>query len=150
MESNKYFTPDIEDLHVGYEFEMKVFGEEETWLKMIFSTPDFTSVLNKVEENYSVPKVLRVPYLTKEQIEAELNHDWKFNESTATFKNKIIKETFILNINIYYNFFFKKLQVKVIEEYEEFNKLKEIEYNLFNGECKDINTFRKIIKLLGI
>lgn len=150
MESNKYFTPDIEDLHVGYEFEMKVFGEEETWLKMIFSTPDFTSVLNKVEENYSVPKVLRVPYLTKEQIEAELKHDWKFNESTATFKNKIIKETFILNINIYYNFFFKKLQVKVIEEYEEFNKLKEIEYNLFNGECKDINTFRKIIKLLGI
>ncbi len=34
---NKYFIPKIEDIRVGYECEIQVYGEDR-WLKTIFST----------------------------------------------------------------------------------------------------------------
>jgi len=143
---NKYFTPDIEDIHVGYECEIL----KETWEPFKFNVKEIIPVFARVNSKTILSDKIKVPYLTKEQIEAELINDWKFNELTSTFQKKIIRENFILNVDIYYNNFFKKLQIKVIEEHEEFNKLSKTEYNLYNGQCKDINTFRKIIKLLGI
>jgi hypothetical protein len=68
MENDKYFTPDIEDLRVGYECDLlgsKIVIEDRHDLDLSFDHP------------------LRTPYLTKEQIEAE---GWKETISHGVFE----------------------------------------------------------------
>ncbi len=132
---NKYFTPDIEDFYIGYEYERFVpranATEEECWEKLVMSV-NYLS-LDDID-NEIMEKEIRVPYLTKEQIEAE---GWKFDYNLGDF-----------------DYYIKTVNDK--EEYElEFCYKERININiwkrtLYHGECKDINTFRKIIKLLGI
>lgn len=71
---NKHFTPEIKDLRVGYECEMKVYNEDR-WVKLVFGNLDFSTVLDRDKDGkYSVPDCIKTPYLTKEQIESE---GWK-------------------------------------------------------------------------
>jgi hypothetical protein len=133
MENNKYFTPDIEDLCIGYELELLCVIEgsnekEETWKNTI--------IYNLyVENKEEFIKSVRVPYLTKEQIEAE---GWKLDSSPDSNEMHFIKK------------------IKKSRHYLEFYpNTKEVIINKINTEslpfkCKDINTFRKIIKLLEI
>lgn len=130
-ESLKYFVPEISDIRVGYECEIwwnYNYLPKDEWcsVKVLqgstvdFDLYDFTSRINKNE--------IRVPYLTKEQIEAD---GWFHRENTNIFiKGKI---------GLAYNFD-KHL---ICIGYEN-------GHILFNGECKDINTFRYICKLLKI
>ena len=75
---------------------------------------------------------IRVPYLTKEQIEAE---GWT-KEKSYFIKNNI------------YLFFEDKFLV--IDSGNPFSWEAIDSEILFKGKCKDINTFRKICKLLEI
>jgi hypothetical protein len=132
---NKYFTPDIEDFCIGYEYEtiyLKSVWTKES-LRIIDACWFFESY-----QNDAVPTEFRVPYLTKEQIEAEgwikakapivtINHDF--------YEIPYIKDNFRVDYN------FRNNLINIIENNGK---------NLFYGKCKDINTFRKIIKLLGI
>ena len=131
---NKYFTPDIEDICIGYECEINnTHGKWES-ITITFTNSnsfyktDIAEVCLLVEDKY-----VRVPYLTKEQIEAE---GWKVDYTLGDF------DYYVKTVND--------------EEYElEFCYKERININiwkrtLYHGECKDINTFRKIIKLLGI
>ena len=120
---NKYFTPDIEDLCIGYELEhLSATG-------YITTKFEIDSSLSALQELIKLNQV-RVPYLTKEQIEAE---GWEEHSSN----------------------FFKKDLLMLQIDLEEYNILIRKgswfpEETLFKGNCKDINTFRKIIKLLNI
>lgn len=153
MENNKYFTPDIEDICIGYEYEQLVTplseslgkGEEE-WMKCKFPDP-FT--IDRILLLYERKKQLRVSYLTKEQIEAE---GW--TSFITEYKGDIVPEnmtyTFFRedrNYMLGWNFNTNKITLIIKDP-----SLVENYYNepTFRGECKDINTFRKIIKLLGI
>ena len=137
MENNKYFTPDIEDVYVGYELEWKCKIRNQDWEKTICDTDLISIIYDEYEHaDFEEPynEQFRVPYLTKEQIEAE---GWKFDYNLGDF-----------------DYYIKKINDK--EEYElEFCYKECININiwkrtLYHGECKDINTFRKLIKLLGI
>ena len=133
-EVEKYFTPDITDIRVGYECERQ--DLEGNWqpLKMpsIFIPRCVTDY--NTGHGWIVDKKIRVPYLTKEQIEAE---GWKWREELEEFtKYDEGHECVVVllpehRVHIYY--------------YEP-NELD----TRFWGECKDINTFRYITKLLGI
>lgn len=133
---NKYFTPDIEDICIGYEYEQLVTplsesldkGEEE-WMKCKFPDP-FT--IDRILLLYERKEQLRVPYLTKEQIEAE---GWK-PEKSYFRKN-----------NLYLFFENNELEIDFGEPFTWDASDSDVRYK---GECKDINTFRKLIKLLGI
>ena len=135
---NKYFTPDIEDFYVGVVYEkfsqglqIDEFGrflpegirdDEVKWRECTIKYPSdilhVSIALNK--------ETIRVPYLTKEQIEAE---GWEYvNMDMCWIKN---------GIELY------------LEKDNKIEILKQPNF-LYQGECKDINTFRKIIKLLGI
>ena len=62
-----YFIPTIEDFHVGYEFEFQ--GIPKGWHKMVLSTENSLKTMQ-----YNIEKLedaIRVPYLTKGEIEAE-------------------------------------------------------------------------------
>ena len=134
---NKYFTPDIEDFYVGYEFETKMYGEDDTWVKCIYSKPTDELFCKDSDDNIWVNDSLRVPYLTKEQIEAE---GWR--DDTASFQKP---ELFVAYQNsstwrkLVYRFSDNMLQIVEVDDSYK-----------YSGNCKDINTFRKIIKLLKI
>ncbi len=130
---NKYFTPNIEDLYVGYECEINnIHGKWES-ITITFTNSnsfyktDLAEVCLLVEDKY-----VRVPYLTKEQIEAE---GWKPEQS------------YFRKNNLYLFFENNELEIEFGEPFTWDASDSDVRYK---GECKDINTFRKLIKLLGI
>lgn len=135
MENNKYFTPDIEDLHIGYECEIYAQNTDKLIRKVSWHTVTvhFSPMMSKHVGLNQVPRLsktkhIRVPYLTKEQIEAE---GWKHYG----------KNCFELNPRWFCSWYPEKNRLDIYDEENDKN---------FAGECKDINTFRKICKLLGI
>lgn len=133
---NKYFTPDIEDIHIGYELEVNYnFKLNDIFHKKII---DSFEELSDIHSRMPGDCVIRVPYLTKEQIEAE---GWKKYYIDGTY----IKDNHILNFD-----FATGLNRLNIHKKPETGKNVTSHDMLFNSKCKCINDFRKIIKLLGI
>jgi len=132
---NKYFVPDIEDLRVGYKCEVNALAtadrKEDKW---VFTCIQRIDHIERAEIALTL-KYLRTPYLTKEQIEAE---GW-----TCIGQNPYI------NNNFYY---FKKdgrfLDFNGVTH--EIKIAEDSEYPDYNGECKSVNEFRFICKLLKI
>lgn len=132
---DRYFTPPIEDIHVGYECESlnALPKEERYWIPYVVGETtgtwnQFGGIRWAVENKH-----LRVPYLTKEQIEKE---GWEIDFSRHVQPGFAYhKNGFQLWFNMYGNW------IRI----EKDHNLKH-----FYGECKDINTFRYICKLLGI
>lgn len=140
---NQYFIPSIEDIRVGYEIEshewsMDEAGEPELnydrWVKKILDKNDVQNILK-----YGMRSV-RVPYLTKEQIEAE---GWKITGREVKpppyevdwINAKKGEHTLWINLAMH-----KVMHLGISDKI----------YNVFRGQCKDINTFRYICKLLNI
>lgn len=153
---NKYFTPNIEDLCVGYECEYnfaKAYTNDFKFVKIGYKddegyTNELTDMIHLIDDGAAA---IRVPYLTKEQIEAE---GWEYVKNTNTVDVDICH---IFNKNNYMLGWFpliNKIAVLVRDPSKAFDeKGILIEYNnteRYTGSCKDINTFRKICKLLEI
>lgn len=143
---NKYFTPEISDFYIGYEYETIYL--KSVWTKETLNIMDAGWFFESYH-NDAIPTEFRVPYLTKEQIEAE---GW--TSFITEYKGDIVPEnmTYIFfredrNYMLGWNFNTNKITLIIKDP-----SLVENYYNepTFRGECKDINTFRKIIKLLGI
>tara|TARA_R110000868_G_scaffold14173_3_gene66100 strand:- start:2350 stop:2757 length:408 start_codon:yes stop_codon:yes gene_type:complete len=98
--NSKYYTPEIEEFHVGFEYEITN-GYE--WVKKIFSKEDLKSFLYEQLENGINQQHIRVKYLDKEDIESlgwsdyippqEYNHVWKKGNFwiSVWFNNEIPK-----------------------------------------------------------
>lgn len=139
---NKYFTPDIEDLCIGYECEYnfaKAYTDEFNFVKIGYKdnegyTNELSDMIHLIDDGAAE---IRVPYLTKEQIEAEgWEHDEKYNDIKHFYKNEIY-------LRLYIGYHYDEVIFHNISIFSDGGIL-------FRGECKDINTFRKICKLLGI
>lgn len=137
---NKYFTPSIEDIRVGYECEYLFGGEQGIWTNGFGLTSTGFPELWEIKAN---PKILRTPYLTKEQIEAE---GWEITYrelKEPPYKLDWInakKGDFTLWINL----------AMTNSMHLGIDKTDGVAGILFRGQCKDINTFRYICKLLKI
>ena len=118
--SIEYFVPEIEDIHVGYECEL---NQEGKWYPLLFTGYEITSFFKEKSE-------LRVPYLTREQIETE---GWKYHSNSEAWECPIFRKG---NWMLFFNTNEIWIQLG--------NQMK------YDGPCKDINTFRKICQLLGI
>jgi hypothetical protein len=85
---------------------------------------------------------VRVLYLTKEQLEAEGWKEYKLNDNEQAFG--LYKKSGY-NLRFYENNICCFSELMVGRGMEDcWDKI------LYEGECKDINTFRKICKLLNI
>lgn len=122
---NKYFIPSIEDIRVGYEcesFDDRLQDPNNIkWVKCILD--DWEDVQYIIED---LSWRVRVPYLTGEQI---LNEGFQI----AFGKDRYFKG---------------RTEIDLLSENTVL-----ISQNgsvVFCGECKDINTFRQVMKLLGI
>lgn len=148
---NKYFTPDIEDIYIGYECES--LGTE--WHPITISLLSFVEpfwLIQKDEKpktilDHLTDKKLRVSYLTKEQIEAE---GWEliqiYPKGACIFQKGTKEEGCELTCDFTeHRVHFTKLYFYGLDN--EYTRTKLTWSSL---ECKDINTFRKIIKLLRI
>lgn len=142
-ESLKYYVPEISDIRVGYECEYLIGGELGVWTKGFgLGSCGFPSI----EEIKVFPKIVRTPYLNKEQIEAEgwtkLDKDFVKGNYHLGIRRGIVKfgdnkESIISNIVVYSYYINEKGEENMITH--------------FFGECKSINEFRYITnKLLKI
>lgn len=101
MES-KYYTPEIEEFHVGFEYE---FNKNNNWIKhqigkpRIFALDDFNNLfLNISNDNWG--NYVRVKYLDKEDIES-LGFEEIKQSNTNNFTFKSTNDNF-LQLNISY------------------------------------------------
>lgn len=135
-ESIKYFQPDITDIRVGYECEINkslFAGISEGWHKFTFNEFEQLDILNK-----NSLKAFRVPYLTKEQIEAEGWRSIHWREYLWEKGNKII------------HFFNGQKEDVDDSTYLSTFTIHNSSKVLFEGECRCINDFRQIMKFLCI
>lgn len=155
MENNKYYIPDIEDIHIGYECELKLKENSKTkWCKIIIEDgQDIEEIVRSY--CYGIPNDIRTPYLTKEQIEAE---GWKSignmgildlsnNDEFITTNDLFVRDDYP-NMTIHYNYAIHDMWItipgKIVEHKISYRA------NIFHGECKSINEFRYICNLLNI
>lgn len=157
MEDNiKYFQPDISDIRIGYELEINWNrGYETNWIPIKITvqdddfayTQELSEIVDALDDGMSEA---RVPYLTKEQIEAE---GWLFQGKSidtwfykeGDFEIGSINTSGIwtsYKIVIHYGFHDKRLFINADDQGTE--------HKLFEGNCRCINDFRYIMKLLGI
>lgn len=150
MES-AYFTPEIEEIHIGYECEINSKFESRgfEWTKLSLIGNSIKAIIEDPEKI----KRIRVPYLTKEQIDAE---GWKYHQTIpdSIFSKSYVEyykdiEWFKVVISISETSHYLTIE-KVFQNVQAGNGLQEFRNTMYNGECKDINTFRKICKLLRI
>jgi hypothetical protein len=151
---NKYFIPDIEELCIGYECEIYAQNTDKLIRKVGWHTVTvhFSPMISKHVGLNQVPRLsktkhIRVPYLTKEQIEAE---GWEHIAVYGNNRNDNYTMVFQKTSNYKYELSFHNYDNLILIEQLRHTVDKVVRENFFKGECKDINTFRKIIKLLGI
>lgn len=154
---NKYFTPEIEDIRVGYEMYAPLLDEsgKETGqlVKIIIDSPNWANEICDISVNYDVLKdyklgdVWKVSYLTKEQIEAE---GWEYINTirywNAPSKIKGLcfrKNNHLLSFNPYNN----NISIIPVDPSKEQEYWEQVRYV---GKCPSINEFRTILKLLEI
>ena len=136
MEKNKYYTPDIEDLHVGYQCEEyhRYLGDNPYWQKAILEIES--------NDNHGDALMLdgtyRTKYLDQEDIESL---GWKCQEYTQNGYNQSYTKD--ANSESGYD----------LTYCTAWGEKWQIDYcgsGIFWGEIKSINELRKIMKMVGI
>ena len=134
MEENKYYTPELEEFHIGFEYEW--LDEHNIWHKE--ETPLEITKEGFKDQTYG----LRVKYLDKEDIESL---GWVYNYLTKDFELSIQGRT----------------DTSIFEYWltlEDFNSTKgyrltidgEDNENSFNGVIKNKSQLKKLMKQLNI
>jgi len=135
MEQNKYYTPTIEDFHVGFEFEHNGVStralEEQEWTQSVM-TSKMIGAIDYDLSHYCSETIfrnmsIRVKYLDQEDIESE---DWEFiqqnNTNSFTFKKDRYKLAVSFNNGGYlsiYEYEGEKVNDVYIKNKSEFRKL---------------------------
>jgi hypothetical protein len=151
--NKEYFTPSTKDIKAGLEYELLSFG---VWTKnkvVTFRDQRFltTSISDLCHAIYEEPEVVRVPYLDQEQIE-ELG--WKHTGHSIYAKvddyeiDKSDKNSEYNGLRYNLKHFTKSNQICI--EVINYSDMGGNEYTLYLGGCKDKNTLRYLMELLGI
>jgi len=145
---NKYFTPDIEDIRVGYECEIyeqksRKLIKDVGWhtVKVTLGNSEYgeSVAINRIL-NYIKQNKLRTRYLNKEQIEAE---GWIELISTTPITQEVESAPT-------WTFLSKEDCTMIFKVDCQHIQITKGSKTIFSGECKCINTLRYIEKLLNI
>jgi hypothetical protein len=151
----RYFTPSLEDIRVGYECEWLQDPAFEKWIPFTVALSNIGLLLKNDQSGLNFG--IRVPYLSKEQIEAEgwVKQDNNFNETQrlAWIPDYELKTDFG-SLRLYISNKDKPWENITIEKYTKSDVNDAFSMSskwvVYRGQCKDINTFRYICKLLNI
>jgi len=133
MKKNKYYTPEIEEFHVGFECEIASINNNwliTDWVKKVFNEKDLKSSFNEYIELY------RVKYLNKEDIESlgfVFKKHWVKESDGDIYKQKGYGLTWFKKINSFSIW---------SDDYEE--------VTYFRGNIKNKSELKILLKQLGI
>jgi len=119
---NKYYTPSIEEFHIGFEYEW--LDEAGIWIKE--TSPTEITPIGFDEQTYG----LRVKYLDKEDIES-LGLTLKYSDSSLYVKDL-------------YNLYFEKDNKICILQ------TKDRPHILFDGTIKNKSELKILLKWIGV
>ena len=156
---NKYYTPEKEEFHPGFKYEVFQKGEvydpkvlttfpietEDKWLSFKYPDPFLGYNLDRMFKTY----IIRVKYLDEEDIESvgfnysenrfinkphhKINVILFRKQKDSSFYYEIVKDELSLNVNI------------VLKQINSgFSKL------LFQGDIKNKSEFKKLLKQLNV
>lgn len=137
---DKFFKPNKEDIYIGYECEFAGWSEGVP-KEFTINEGNILTVIRDIG-------LINVPFLTAEKIASEgwtvdeKAHFEIYGDVTLTKKILVSSEYEVL-VTVIYNPDIKHLKIKV--RYES-----GFETQLLSCDCRDINTFRKLCKLLNI
>jgi hypothetical protein len=142
MEENKYYTPSIEDLCIGLEYQyFKSNGAGDFWLDDKITSFDEIPCDGGVEERLSNGEV-RIKYLDKEDVES-----LGFKEIEPFTDNSKFKKPFMLRgaeceLIFIHNKVNQHSLIKIRHEKGDIN--------YFCGKIKNKSELKKILKMTGI
>ena len=155
---NKYYTPEIEEFHVGFEYEYQSYNKI-SWTNYIVTEEDLTSsqmdlcASNGIEDVFDKLKTngVRVKYLDKSDIEScgfSLQGVPRYNDVSDIVEGYglYINDTDDLYLHLIEG---NRYAIYLSHEYNEFSGNWE-QVDLFNGIIKNLSELRKLLKQLGI
>ena len=142
-EENKYYTPSVEEFHVGFEFEFH--SSKSEWKNFIFNLDRADHVLQNVRDN---PELFRIKYLDKGGIES-LNF-----KNYSGYKHGIINFTYKSVYDygggyLTYNLETKVLKLEIVKDRHD-NQGESLAEKLFDGIIKNKSELIKLMKQLQI
>lgn len=159
MEENKYYTPEITEFHVGFEYEVKGSNNIEfTWFKTTYEN----DLVNKTDDNFSINlsrfmyrlnhQTIRVKYLDKEDIESlgfkyhELhNLDYTVKQSILLFNRLIYSERDNKEIEVKINYNTRNNWCLIYQSVND-----DLDNTRFSGYIKNKSALKQLLKQLGI
>lgn len=151
MEEKKYYTPTLDEFHVGFEFELKIGNDE--WACCIWDTKMFKDgvIIHKdrfpvsliVNENVDENDkpftamdygIIRVKYLDREDIEAE---GWKFESEGNLFFT-------FTNGQYYIRWWYNKNEIEILYDAGA------LHFNRFTGFIRNRSELHRIMQMVGI
>lgn len=140
MEENKYYTPSIEEFHVGFEYEYipcenNVFT---TWEKRIFNKDSFEGLTTWYSYIFNSNRI-RTKYLDKEDIESLCIKEE--DKDVFLLKNDFDETEYDILLRIDY----EKHFVEIMDRGDGFNS----EY-FFQGTIKNKSELKKVLQMIGV
>lgn len=133
METNKYYTPQIEEFHVGFEFESNYL--KSYWKKEILDL-DTSSYWYDAYQNDATSSEFRVKLLDREDIEA---CGWVCKRIQGRYN-----PNFAFKKDIYYLYF------NEVSETENIIISPNTSGDVFKGQIKNISELRRVMKMTKI
>jgi hypothetical protein len=141
---NKYYVPELKDFYPGFEYEQYAPGTGDDWKKETFGLwAEETRFIRAVYEKGYESGWIRVPYLTKGQIEAE---GWTYTGRTI---DMWFEKEGSFEIGSWTSY---KIRIHYGTDHRLFINAVDVgnEESIFQGECKSINEFRTIMRWLKL
>lgn len=141
---NKYYTPDLEDIHIGYEceiFEKDLYAKKE-WEKIVADADTLASGCSECYYQDIKQIKLRTKYLDKQDIESL---GWKLNGKLFEITLSNDYETFLYKLKHIKNENVIKITLTYTSSKENFKNSV-----CYVGTCSSINELRTIMKLIQI
>lgn len=137
----KYYQPEIADLHIGYKCKIQNNGHYEEIVLAGLNTSEWTLQTKKCDYYFQI-EYIRTKYLEKEDI---INEGWEIKCNFVQYYNQYKESEF---------YCFEKGEYEIRwwgdpDYIEIYDNPKEWSC-IYQGKCKSVNEFKQIVKLLGI
>jgi len=163
MEKEKYYTPTIEEFHLGFEYEYLGSIKNDTWEKILTEQEDLSIMFDDFEHEMDgkFNELYRVKYLDREDIESlgflksdDIHHQKErllFGEEFICFKKRVDHNDLYIEMLGNISFFNKHKLIISIWNNETMKIEKEhTPAHLFNGIIKNKSELKKLMHQLQI
>jgi hypothetical protein len=142
---NKYYTPEIEEFHVGFEYEML---QKSEWIKDTYLCNSKLGVT--FDDMPELAKLSRVKYLDREDIES-----LGFEKDLGERYRRKVDDNLIYNIIEIVPYYTMRqderenlVRIYFIKQINDFEQLARSE--IFRGDIKNKSELKKVLKMIGL